>query len=68
MTTNLIYIHIGENLPPYIYDSIYQSLLVSPQTKIYVILNDSNIDAFRGVISTLNLNLYLKLLDRYLIQ
>lgn len=60
MTTNLIYIHIGENLPKYIYDSIYQTLLVSPNTKIYVILNDSNIETFRGVISTFNLNLYLK--------
>lgn len=60
MTTNLIYIHIGENLPTYIYDSIYQSLLVSPDTKIYVILNDSNIENFRGTLSTFNLNLYLK--------
>lgn len=60
MTTNLVYIHIGENLPTYIYDSIYQSLLVSPNTKIYVILNDSNIDNFRGTLSTFNLNLYLK--------
>ena len=56
---NLIYIHIGENLPSYIFDSIYQTLLVSPNTKIYVILNDSLINQFRNTISTFNLNLYL---------
>ena len=57
---NLIYIHIGDNLPNYIFDSIYQSLLVSPDTKIYVILNDSLIVNFKNTISTLNINLYLK--------
>lgn len=57
---NLVYIHIGENLPNYIYDSIYQSLLVSPNSKIYVILNDSQISDFRHTISTFNINLYLK--------
>ncbi len=57
---NLLYIHIGENLPNYIYDSIYQSLLVSPNTKIYVILNDNLIYAFRQNINNLNLNLYLQ--------
>ena len=56
---NLIYIHIGENLPNYIFDSIYQSLLISPNSKIYVILNDSLISNFKKTISTLNLNLYL---------
>lgn len=58
--TNLIYIHIGKSLPKYIYDSIYQTLLVSPHTKIYVILDDSLIQSFRGVISSFNLNLYLQ--------
>lgn len=57
---NLVYIHIGDNLPNYIFDSIYQSLLVSPTTKIYVILNDSVIPHFRSIISNFNLNLYLK--------
>lgn len=56
---NLIYIHIGDNLPNYIFDSIYQTLLVSSNTKIYVILNDSCITQFRNTISTFNLNLYL---------
>jgi hypothetical protein len=56
---NLVYIHIGDNLPNYIFDSIYQSLLVSPNNKIYVILNDSLIDNFRNNISTFNINLYL---------
>lgn len=56
---SLIYIHIGEHLPSHIFDSIYQSLLISPNTKIYVILNDSLINQFRNTISTFNLNLYL---------
>lgn len=58
--SNLIYIHIGKNLPRYIYDSIYQTLLVSPNTKIYVILDDSLIYSFRGMIESFNLNLYLQ--------
>jgi len=58
--TNLIYIHIGKTLPQYIYDSIYQTILVSPNTKIYVILDDSLIPSFRGNISMFNLNMYLQ--------
>lgn len=58
--TNLIYVHIGKNLPKYIYDSVYQSLLVSPNTKIYVIIDDSLINEFRNTINQFNLNLYLK--------
>lgn len=58
--TNLIHIHIGDSLPTYIYDSIYQTMLVSPHTKIYVILNDSNIESFRKTISQFNLNIYLE--------
>jgi hypothetical protein len=34
---SLIYIHIGKTLPEYIYDSIYQSLLITPKSKIYVL-------------------------------
>jgi len=59
-THSLIYIHIGKKLPTYIYDSIYQTLLVSPDVKIYVILDDSLITDFRKVIEQFNINLYLK--------
>jgi hypothetical protein len=56
--SNLIYIHIGKILPEYIYDSIYQSILVSKCTKIYVILDDSLIQQFTQKISNFNINLY----------
>lgn len=55
----LIYIHIGKKLPEYIYDSVYQTLLVSPDTKIYVILDDILINDFRNKINEFNINLYL---------
>ena len=60
MTSNLVYIHIGKILPEYIYDSIYQSLLVSSTTKIYILINDENISQFYENISQFNINLYTK--------
>ena len=60
MITNLIYIHIGENIPEYLYDSIYQSILISPTTKIYILLKDENIKTFTEKISKFNINLYTK--------
>jgi len=60
MVHNLIYIHIGKTLPKYIYDSIYQALLVSPDIKIYIILDDTLINTVRSVIEQFNLNLYTK--------
>jgi len=57
---NLVYIHIGDNLPNYIFDSIYQSLLLNQDTKIYVILQDELIESFQNVISEFNINTYLK--------
>lgn len=56
--SNLIYIHIGKILPNYIYDSIYQSLLLSTNTKIYVILDDTLIPEFDKIINTFNINIY----------
>jgi hypothetical protein len=57
--TNLVYIHIGSELPDYIYDSIYQTLLVNDyKTKIYVILDDNVVDIFNKTISNFNHNLY----------
>ena len=57
---NLLYIHIGKNLPEYIYDSIYQSLLVSPDTKIYVILDDTLIMDVKNKIKQFDTTLYNK--------
>lgn len=59
-TTILIYIHIGKILPNYIYDSIYQSILVSNDTKIYVLLDDTLITLFNETISKFNNNIYRK--------
>jgi len=60
MISNLVYIHIGKILPEYIYDSIYQSLLISSTTKIYILLNDENISEFYEKISQFNINIYMK--------
>jgi len=59
-TTTLIYIHIGKTLPEYIYDSIYQSILVSNDTKIYVLLDDMLITSFNDNILRFNNNIYRK--------
>jgi len=57
--TNLVYIHIGLELPDYIYDSIYQTLLINDyKTKIYVILDDNVVEIFNKTISKFNHNLY----------
>ena len=58
--TCLIYIHIGKNLPEYIYDSIYQSILVSSDTRIYVILDDTLITKFNKQLLKFNNNIYTK--------
>lgn len=58
--TSLIYIHIGKILPEYIYDSIYQTILVSNDTKIYVLLDDSLITSFNEKILRFNNNNYTK--------
>lgn len=60
MTTTLIYIHIGKILPEYIYDSIYQSTLVSNDTKIYVLLDDTLITSFNETVNKFNNNIYMK--------
>lgn len=58
--SNLIYIHIGTKLPAYIYDSIYQTLIVSSNTKIYLLLTDSLIKECKNTINKFNINLYTK--------
>jgi hypothetical protein len=58
---SLVYIHIGTPLPKYIYDSLYQTLLISEyKTKIYIIIDDSLIDTFNEEISKFNYNIYVK--------
>ena len=56
--TSLIYIHIGTNLPKYIYDSVYQSLLINNNVKIYILIDDSLIKNSKNVINKFNLSLY----------
>jgi hypothetical protein len=60
MLDNLVYVHIGDNFPEYIYDSLYQTLLVSHDTNIYVLTNKKYVSQIREKILTFNLDLYLK--------
>ena len=60
MINHIVYVHIGKQLPDYIFDSIYQTLLICPETKIYVILDDSLIEYFRNMIYKLNVNYFVK--------
>jgi hypothetical protein len=59
MLDNLVYVHIGDNFPEYIYDSLYQTLLVSHNINIYVLTNKKYISQIREKISNFNLDLYL---------
>jgi hypothetical protein len=64
---SLVYIHIGINLPKYIYDSLYQTLLISEyKVKIYIIIDDSLIETFNNEISKFNHDIYFK--SEYLFQ
>ena len=59
MLSSLVYIHIGPNLPKYLYDSLYQTLLINHyKTKIYVILDDNLVSDFNNKISNFNLDIY----------
>lgn len=55
---NLILIHIGKTLPEYIYDCVYQALLVNREVCIYVLLDDTLISEFKNEISKFNLDVY----------
>lgn len=62
METSLVYIHIGKNLPndnnreiSYLYDSVYQSLIISPNNKIFVIIDDTLIEEFSKKVHQFNL-------------
>jgi hypothetical protein len=60
---SLLHIHIGKVLPgdnyrslSYIYDSIYQSLLIGCKNKIYVLLDDTLIQEFNNTLCNFNIN------------
>lgn len=59
MTNTLVYVHIGTNVPDYIYDSIYQSLLINGySSKIYILIEDSVINECKEKIYNFNLKNY----------
>ena len=59
--SNLVYIHIGKNVPDCLYDSLYQSILLHEyKVKIYVVLDDSEISNFNKQLLNFNCNLYSK--------
>lgn len=59
MKNTLVYIHIGSNIPNYIYDSIYQSLLINGHScKIYLLIEDSIVDECKSKIYNFNLTKY----------
>lgn len=65
--SNLLYIHIGNEIPECMYDSLYQTLLISHyKTRIYVIIDDSLIDNFEKRIGNFNLDIYTKISYDYI--
>lgn len=59
--SNLVYIHIGKPIPDYLYDNLYQSILLHEyKVKIYIILDDSEISIFHEKVSSFNYNIYCK--------
>lgn len=56
--THLVYIHIGKQLPTHIFDSLYQSLLLCLNTKIYVIVDETLIKTVTSKINQFNLDIY----------
>lgn len=58
---SLAYIHIGTQLPDYLCDSLYQTLLINNyKTRVYVILSDVLISEFNSRFETFNLGYYTK--------
>lgn len=56
---NLVYIHIGTTLPKYIFDSIYQTIIINGVScKIYILLNDLLINDTIKDLENLNLDIY----------
>ena len=58
---SLVYVHIGDSLPEYLFDSLYQTLLVNlHKTKMYIIVSDNLIESLEKGIRCFNLNHYTK--------
>lgn len=51
---SLIYVYIGPSVPDYLFDSVYQSTLVSPKNKIYIIVSPETVKDTRKLIKELN--------------
>lgn len=59
MVVNLVYIHIGEHeLPNYLYDALYQSLLITRNTNIYILTPQKFIQDIQNRFLKFNLDLY----------
>lgn len=59
--TNLVLIHIGKNLPDFIYDCLYQCLLINKySTKIYIVIDDDVVDEFKQAIEKFDFDMYTK--------
>jgi hypothetical protein len=57
--SSLVYIHIGTNIPDYLYDTIYQTLLVNGYCcKIYIIIEDSEVINCQQKIRNFNLDYF----------
>jgi hypothetical protein len=58
---NLVYIHIGPNLPNYFYDSLYQTLLINKYgVRIYIVVDDKLVNEVKSTIRQFNLGSYFK--------
>lgn len=58
---SVVYIHIGTDLPEYLYSSLYQVLLVNENgVRVYVILSDDLISKFNDEFNNFNLEYYTK--------
>ena len=61
MKTALVYVHIGNDIPNYLYDNIYQTLLINNYgTTLYICLNDNLVNEFNLTLDKFNLNVYTK--------
>jgi hypothetical protein len=57
----VVLIHIGKHLPEYIYDAVYQTLLINGSScKLYIILDDTLITSFLTRCSEFNLDVVFK--------
>lgn len=55
MSVSLVLVHIGKNIPEYIYDCIYQVSLFNSNT-IYVLLESDVIESFKKRLNRININ------------